>query len=151
MGHQRKKRHSCNRRSAVACMLLAGAIGCGGDAKVAVHPVEGKVVLNGDPVPGALVVFHSERPREEIQGLPIPRATTDAEGKFRLSSFAGTDGAPEGSYKVTVYIPEPSTDSEEASLQSPPRVDRRYADPATSGLSATIDSGTTKLPVFELK
>lgn len=158
MAAKPQNRHGFKRvanRYVAACMLLAGCLGCGGDSRVAVHSVEGQILFNGKPVPKALVVFHDEQPREKTQGLPIPRQTTDAEGKFQLSSYAGTDGAPEGNYKVTVFIPEPppatTGDSEEPSKQAPPRLDGRYADPATSGLSVTIKQGANKLQAFELK
>jgi len=144
------------RSIAVASAALLAVSGCGGETKLVVHPVSGQVLHRGQPLANALIVFHDKRPREELQqieNLPIPRATTDAEGKFQLSSYGGPDGAPAGEYNVTVFMqgamPEEGEDPESVA-QEPDRLGARYADPETSGLSATIKPGDNQLPPFEL-
>jgi hypothetical protein len=139
---------------AISAICFISAIGCEGEAKIPVHPVSGQVLHRGQPLPKALVVFHDGRPLEEQAGRPIPRATTDAEGRFQLSSYAGTDGAPESEYKVTVFMPgapPPTNAEEEAQEETPDRLGSRYADPETSGLTATVKPGNNELPPFELK
>src|SRR5260370_23778507 len=78
-----------------------------------VHPVSGQVVYKGAPVPSALVVFHpanepapaASKPGDAApSGPPRPLGKTDSEGKFRLHTYVGDDGAPAGDYAVTVVL-----------------------------------------------
>jgi hypothetical protein len=72
-----------------AGLLCAGlvSVGCGGPK---LFPVTGVVTVDGKPIKGAGILF------APTEGRPI-HGQTDAEGKFRL-----TDGAPAGSYVVTI-------------------------------------------------
>jgi hypothetical protein len=74
--------------------VLACAAGCGGNR---LRQVEGEVLLDDQPVAGALVLF-----QREGSGGPPANAVTDGSGHFRLSTFAGGDGVLPGTYKVTV-------------------------------------------------
>lgn len=68
-------------------------IGCGGGMK----SVDGVVTLDSKPVEGAMVSFtNADNP-----GAPSAEGTTDASGKFTLSS-RGKPGVPAGNYKATV-------------------------------------------------
>ncbi len=58
-------------------------------------PVTGTVTLNGRPVGGAAIVFTPEE-GEQATG------TTDASGRFELSTFQLGDGALPGKHRVTV-------------------------------------------------
>src|SRR5262249_27157236 len=80
-------------------VLLAGA-GCASGDRVPLHPVRGKVPHTGKPGKGPLVVFH---PLGQPGGhLPKPPASTDADGRFSLTTERPADGAPAGAYAVTV-------------------------------------------------
>src|SRR3954454_9920331 len=70
-------------------------IGCSRSDRTPVYPVHGQVLLNGKPLPEAIVTFHHEAGDAKV---PLPSAHTDAEGRFKLTSYATGDGAPEGSY-----------------------------------------------------
>jgi hypothetical protein len=82
----------------LAGLLLAAALacaaGCGGSG---LRKVEGEVLLDDQPVAGALVVF-----QREDNGGPPANAVTDEKGHFRLSTRASGDGVLPGTYKVTV-------------------------------------------------
>ena len=76
------------------CALLAGCRG--GTSNPATVPVTGTVTLNGEAVEGATVTFTGE-------GSPRPATgTTDAQGKFSLTSFEPDDGAAPGDYAITI-------------------------------------------------
>ena len=92
---------------AVGAMLIA-TIGCGAD-----HPpvavVTGTVMYNGAPLAGATVSFHPDSANALGSASRVSSGETDTEGAFRLvtnyvdgSSVVPLDGAPPGTYKVTV-------------------------------------------------
>lgn len=159
----------CARPLVVAAALLAAATGCG-DKAVMLYPVHGQVKFRGNPAAGALVVFHDVRPADQLKDIPIPRATAQADGTFRLTCFGAREGAPAGKYRITIVLPEavlpaePTTEASDGdSAPSGAVVDpesapsprdllkARYADPATSGLEATVVEGDNNLPAFDLE
>ena len=132
-------------RALAGLILLAG--GCGGDAGPRVHPVSGRIVVDGRPAAKAQVAFH---PTAGAPGGVIPFAETDADGVFRPSTRLTGDGAPAGDYTLTVLWPEIKVDRGEE-VAGPDRLRRRYADPRSSTLRVTIREGENALPTFELK
>jgi hypothetical protein len=141
-----------------ACLMLATCVGCGGDERVELHPVAGQVLVRGQPAANALVAFHDTRPAGELAALPIPRATTGSDGTFRLSSYADTeappDGAPAGSYRVTIVVPTatPAAGADPESAGSV--VDKlagRYANATTSTLTSEVKPGDNQLEPFHLQ
>lgn len=139
-------------------LTTAATLGCGGESKAPLHPVSGQVLLKGRPAANALVVFHDSRPSEELRNLPIPRATTDSEGRFRLSSYMpdSFDGAPSGEYVVTVTLPAAAAPSDVAEVdpesiaESPDQLRGKYADPNASPLRAEVKDGDNQLPPFDV-
>src|SRR5438309_11518461 len=119
----------CPRRtSAVVMVVLSCLAGCGDAAppRAPVHPVTGKVLVNGRPAEKAMVVFHP-------LGTADPRAlkplgTVGADGTYRLTSYLTGDGAPEGEYAVTVVWPGGPPPKAPDDLP-PDRPQGRYADP----------------------
>ena len=86
--------------TALACLFAI--IGCteAKPARVAVYPASGTITFKGQPTHGALVTLHPKSgPTENV---PTPRANVDKDGSFKVSTFDGGDGAPEGEYVVTV-------------------------------------------------
>ncbi len=82
--------------ASAAAVLLMMSLGCGGDEFPARVKVTGTVKYKGQPVSGANVTFFSDS---------VPRAaigTTDAEGRFTLSTFGENDGAVPAEYLVTI-------------------------------------------------
>jgi hypothetical protein len=78
-------------RTSVVAAILIGVGGC----TQSIYPVEGFVLLDGEPVEGVTVMFQPEGP-----GQPAV-ATTQADGGFKISTAAGKGAAP-GDYVVTL-------------------------------------------------
>ena len=149
---------SCVSKFVAVALTLAAAVGCGGESKAPLHPVAGQVLLKGRPAANALVVFHDSRPADQLRNLPIPRATTDAEGRYRLSSYMpdSFDGAPSGQYVVTVTLPATATPNDtaevdpESVVESADQLRGKYADPNASPLRAEVKDGDNLLPPFDV-
>ena len=125
------------RAAALAAALLALA-GCGGG----MGQVDGKLVW-GDGTPakeleGSQVVFDSEELRTSARGVVGP------DGGFRLGTNARDDGAPVGDYRVTV-VENRRNANPDGTLLTPAVLAPKYADLKTSGLTATVKSGTTPI------
>jgi hypothetical protein len=89
------------------CMLLVpfALVGCGSSDLPNTVPVTGTVTMDGTPVDGATVNFLSE------QGSIVSGGTTDASGKFSLTTTVGSQsvpGAVVGSHGVAVVKTESS-------------------------------------------
>jgi hypothetical protein len=148
-----------SRTFAVIALAVIGAWGCGGppEGQVAVHPVSGSVTYQGKPLAGAEVVFEPDQPPPAGLTVPNPSATTDDSGAFKLTTYAPDDGAPAGPYKVKVLTAVGAGSTADRDGILTPRKKKvdvlkgRYADAASSGLTATVQSGTNELAPFELK
>jgi len=96
-------------------------------------------MLDGQPLSGATVVLQSDQ-----QG-PAASAITDADGKFRLTTYDPLDGAPAGEYHAVVLqyeeiAPPPGYDPETSAPLKPPKLISpvQYSDFTQSGLKAHI-------------
>ncbi|HEY1189763.1 MAG TPA: hypothetical protein VGE74_19095 [Gemmata sp.] len=82
--------------------VLVACAGCGG--KLTPVPVSGTVTYKGKPVAGATVTF--VRGTGALTNGELALGTTDANGRFELTSHFGPDtsgaGAVAGEYKVTI-------------------------------------------------
>lgn len=84
-------------RRVFGVLSLVLVCGCGEVAdRPKLAPVSGSVKYNGNPVAGATVSFFAEGAPRAASGI------TDADGKFQLMMFEGTDGAIPGKNKITV-------------------------------------------------
>lgn len=107
-----------------AAALAAGLTGCGSG----LHPVEGHLVWDNDEpakeLDGSMVYFLSSEHRTTSRSL-----VRDG-GRFELTTnrpeARGADGVPPGQHRV--YIID----------QTPPLVDFRFRDPATSPLEVKV-------------
>lgn len=132
----------------VAAALLGTS--CGGG----LNPVEGKVLVQGQPAKGAVVVFHPKG--KDTLTTVRPTGVTDDSGTFRLSTHKPGDGAAAGEYVVTVVWPDETKAAKTTLTMEPPpdppdRLQGRYADRAKSGLQAVVKSGRNQLEPFDLK
>ena len=124
---------------------------CRDGTRKPVYPVQGQVLLDGQPVPQAQVVFHPLG--EKDPGAVRPTGQAGPDGKFTLSTYGRQDGAPAGEYAVTVqlWLSNATKESEEgdesfASNQLPPQ----YGKVKTSTLKVRIKEGENQLPAFQL-
>ena len=119
----------------LALLLLAG---CGSS----MGQIDGKVVWqDGSPakeLAGSQVVFESAELKVSARGVIGP------DGTFKLGTRTREDGAPVGDYEVTVIEHRRNANAEGTALV-PAVLPPKYADLKTSGLTATVKSGTTPL------
>jgi len=133
----------CAARAAILLTALALA-GCGSG----LVPVEGTVLLDGQPLADAQVLFLPKSGGRPAAGK------TDAQGKFKLMTDRPDDGAQPGEYEVGVlalkisYVP--SADGGQQAEQEQWLAPQRYSKPGESGLTARI-STAERTPKLELK
>jgi hypothetical protein len=152
-----------SRPSLLAVFLLALATaGCG--SQYDLHPVTGKVTLDGNPLENAVVTFQS------VSGGTSASGTTDASGVYSLHDIRpdGGPGAEPGEYVVSVSWTEPpAVDLSQMDASSPDydkittaasnpnsgpvasKFPAAYRSGKTSGLKATVSPGanTVDLPL----
>ena len=80
-----------------AAVAICVLVGCGKGDGPALAPATGVVTLNGKPLENARVMFH---PKEKAARYSY--ASTDADGRFQMSTFGMNDGALVGSHTVTI-------------------------------------------------
>lgn len=129
-------------------LSFAATLGCSTQGPQ-MAPVSGVVLMNEQPVAGAAVLFMPD------ESGPAASGTTDAQGKFHLTTSRPSDGAVIGSYRVTVTLKETSgiaTEPGGLSGEIAPGgvkekwiVPQRYSVPDTSGLRATVEKGLAPL------
>lgn len=85
--------------------LLVALVGCGTGGRV---PVTGTVLLDGQPVKGAIVEFHPEASGAMGSG---GFGVCDGTGFFRMKTPQGRPGIHPGRYRVTVsrFVVDPAT------------------------------------------
>lgn len=77
-------------------LLVAGACGCGRGPEFA--PVEGAITRGGRPLTKVEVLFYADG---DTRG-PLAAGLTDDQGRYRLRTETGADGAVVGRYRVCV-------------------------------------------------
>lgn len=132
-------------------VLTAAIAGVGCSTRPANRPatyaVSGVVQASGSPVEGATVCFQGKE-----QGARSATGLTDAQGRYRLTTFTRGDGAPPGDYRVIVFKYKETPTVVAEGEYSPPtgpepppqhELPPKYATANTSGLEATV--GTSSL------
>jgi len=117
----------------VLMLLLAAAAGCSNKgSNVKLSTVQGKVTLDsGEPVTGGYVTFHPSGGTSAQAAASTGEIKSD--GTYKIQT-GGKDGAPEGSYKVTVSPPMVSTGG--SPLTTP--FDKSYTRVDTTQLTVTV-------------
>jgi hypothetical protein len=128
------------------CALLAG---CGGSPTIPCAPVRGTVLQNGQPLPEAMVVFHPQDP--QAVAAPRPVAYTNQQGEFELTTVQQGDGAPVGTYAITVELRAPRLVGEEQVRDGRNLLPARYASPQTSPLSFDVAQGDNEVPPITIE
>lgn len=139
-------------RSRVAAFIWVSIsiLGCGSGAapQPARYPVTGKVLFKGKPAKYAVV---SLIPVESSEGIGPAEGRADIDGNFEVKSYRTFPGAEPGDYLVSVSWQIPGNPlSADDPEYGPELLPKRYQDPATSGLKATVEATENELPTFEL-
>lgn len=136
-------RRPCSVLAVLALACLCSACSSG---RKPVHPVRGQIFVDGQPAAQAQVLFHpAEGGNDELQ----PTGQTDDQGYFHLTSYVNGDGAPEGSYVVTVTWFRVFTGGRQEVIRYnvlPPR----YANPQSSQLQVSVAKGNNELTPLQL-
>jgi hypothetical protein len=122
-------------------IVAFGALALAGCDRFPAH-VSGTVALDGQPLRQGTVAFHP------TAGGVTVAATIDQHGRYTLQTGRET-GLDTGEYRVTVTaISQPpgsgATAEEIAAAFLTPR---RYSDPATSGITRVVESGSTTFDI----
>lgn len=160
--------HSAGRRSGAAlligpALILGVVVGCGDKGRLEVAPVRGQVTYQGRGVPSATVIFHPSEGTDESAKKLRPFAYADANGNFVLKTYIDGDGAPPGTYRVSIVARSsppggirskdsaPSAESSSApGIRIPPKISEKYANVETAGIQVTIHEGENILEPFAL-
>lgn len=146
-------------RVALATSCIALIIGCG-DGGPPMAEAGGTVLINGQPLVGADVIFNPEYG-------PTAVGQTDDEGKFDLTTN-GKSGAVIGKHKVAIQAVEgfrvsgtsspadEDSSQDEVESEGDLRFGRRwlipeqYGNPLSSGLTAEVEKGSDNDHTFQL-
>jgi hypothetical protein len=133
--------------SLLSVSLLCGC-GAGKAPWETVHPAKGAVSKNGKPIKDAELLFF---PEDDLVPESVrPRARTTENGEFVVSTYGTGDGAPAGTYKVTV-IHHQVVIQKDTVATKPNDLPRKYASPETTDLTIEIAAGENQLAPFNLK
>lgn len=133
-------------------LAFLACVSCGGGKQY--YPVHGKVLVNGKPAEGVLVVFSMvDNPDPEP---PRPTAGTKEDGSFEIKTYLTKDrvlktGAPAGKYVVTCLWLPPEAAHLGPGQPVPDRLQGRYMDPKSSTLQVEVPEHAVDLPPFELQ
>lgn len=140
--------------SLIACILLLFAAGCGsGDKRPRVYPVSGELFVKGQPAAGARLTLQPEVVSDlKLWSMGYPTAIVQPDGKFKFSSYAEGDGAPEGNYKLLAKWDDSDGIPNEDPTAPPPtqKLDPSYFDPARSPWSVVVEKKSNQLTRYEV-
>jgi hypothetical protein len=104
--------------------------------------VRGQALYQGQPMSGAVVIFHPlDRPE------PRPYGRADEQGRFQLTTYKANDGAPAGAYAVSFWWRLNSEEEDQSQSLLPDRL----TSPDTSAIRVAIAPGDNELPAFVLE
>ena len=120
------------------------AAGCGGSGP-ALAPVEGRVTLDGKPLPGARVEFD---PDTELvaygkSSSSTSYGTTDSGGRYQLKYTGEQDGAMVGKHLVRISTRNMTVDAEGKEVLVPEQLPTKYN--VKSELTAEVKPGSNKI------
>lgn len=124
---------------------LVLALGCGG-AKYA--PVSGTVMLDGKPLPKAVVTFMPVVQEGAKDAGESSTGKTNDKGEFTLKSSSGKTGALVGQHKVSISLQETKVGESEERTRTVELVPKRYNE--NTELTLDVSSGGTDKANFDL-
>ena len=139
----------------IGSCVLATVAGCGGSVPtgdvVATVPASGLLTYEGAPLPYHKVTVMPAGGRPAM-------GISDENGMFTLGTNDVGDGAEVGTHPVAIaYVGPPSDDPEEGVMKfTPPpppeiKIDKKYTNPATSGLTVEIPAEGTSALILDLE
>jgi hypothetical protein len=146
--------------STFSCALaFVVVIGCSDDSLGKRSPVSGTVTYKGAPLEVGTISFYATGGKDaETHGATGPITN----GSYTLSTIGGDDGAFPGDYVVAISARKPDMskakanqaktggsfrqdDVAEAYKNAPSAIPKKYESTDTSGLKATVTSGSNKI------
>lgn len=106
------------------------------------YPTSGRVLLDGKPLGGATVSFHSYN-KDTERYTYVCDGLTDANGRFQVSTYTKNDGCPAGEYVVTVV--KTGRGYYDGEVPDRSLIPERYAAAGTTPLKVTIKDGTNEV------
>jgi hypothetical protein len=144
----------------VVCLgLLTASLsaGCGGKSRPAIKgklplfPVKGKVVMDGQPLAGATLIFYATSDMPRGAAPQRPRAVVEDDGTFQVSTYDNDDGAPAGQYKVTVSWKGATKGlNNEQIADLPEKAPESVQKPRSSKLRVEVKEGDNSIPTWDL-
>jgi hypothetical protein len=143
----------------VVCIgLLATSLsaGCGKSrpeikGKMPVFPVKGKVMIDGQPMAGATVLFYPTQDFPKGSAQQRPRAVAGDDGTFQVSTYDNNDGAPAGEYRVTIsWKGDTQGLNNEQQADLPEKAPETVLHARTSKLRVEVKNGDNSLPAWDL-
>jgi hypothetical protein len=126
--------------AAIGIVLLAGCSGAN-EERLPTYPVSGQVFVNGLPAAGAVVQLYG-KDDPKLEGL-CPHAIVGVDGSFQLTTYKTGDGAPAGTYALTIKWPTPPLPGKDH--DGPDRFGGRYSDPRKPVCQMEIVQGENDL------
>ncbi len=118
--------------------LLAAALfaGCGQPPREILHPVQGRITFDGQPLPRGAVTLH---PASTDTTWHQPTGMIEPVGRYVVYTN-GRIGAPPGTYRVVVFASEATTSPDGAARPSMPKslVPSRYNQPDQTPLRLEV-------------
>jgi len=127
----------------LACLAC---LGCGEDWQAETHPVIGRVNINGQAPEGAVVTLYTTGEKVDERNSR-PWGVVQHDGSFTLTTYDKGDGAPVGTYKLTIKWPE---DLSKPSTAMTDRLGGKFARPEQSQWTVTIEEGNNELELIEI-
>jgi hypothetical protein len=112
-----------------------------------VYPASGILTFEGKPISGAQVTLFPVDP--SVPESVRPTAITEADGRFKLSTFSDGDGAPKGDYKVSA-IWHPLVHGPGGAVRGDNKLPVKYSRPDSSGLTVKVEEGGSSLPPIDI-
>jgi hypothetical protein len=132
--------------SLVVAVLAAGC--SGGDGRVAVYPVQGKVTVGGEAPSGALVVLYPVPGASKTDIRPSARVGRD--GSFKVTTYEADDGAPAGEYTATIQWNKLVKKGGDYAA-GPDVIPAGYGSPDRSEWKVRVASAANDLPAVDIR